>query len=128
MINKLLLKVCIAGFSIFLSRFCYGEPVTRVPLNIGQTNSNAIISWPYPSTGFDLQFSTNLGLANWQAVSGTSVSNNGRWEFTAPLNLPTRYFRLKNHVEHFGFWPGSIATEGSIIEQNGYVTFTSLQG
>jgi hypothetical protein len=96
-----------------------------IPLGIERKNSNAMISWPYPSRGFALEFSENF--TNWQSA-GISVSNNGRWEFTTPITWPSRYFRLKNHVEHFGFWPGSIAPQGSIVEQNGYVNFTYLQG
>jgi hypothetical protein len=122
------LHLLIAGWLIFFSTWCQSEPVVRVPLAIQRSNTNVILTWPYPSSGFDLQVSTNFQASSWQAVTGTAVSNNGQWRFTAPANLPNRYFRLKNHVEHFGFWPGSIATLGSITEQAGYVTFTDLQG
>src|SRR5262245_797304 len=112
-------------FAVFLSRWAEAEPVSRIPLSIEPRNNNAVISWSYPSRGFALELSANL--TNWQNA-GMSVSNNGRWEFSAPATSLSRYFRLKNHVEHFGFWPGSIAPQGSILEQNGYVNFIYLQG
>jgi len=127
-VKKSLLNGWIVACALFLSAWCHSEPIVRVPLTIRRANTNATVSWPYPSRGFELQVSTNLSAPNWQPATGTSVSNNGGWEFTAPVNPPGRYFRLKNHVEHFGFWPGSIATLGSMTEQAGYVTFTDLQG
>jgi len=127
-VKKSLLNGWIAACAVFLSSWCHSEPIVRVPLTIRRTNTNATLSWPYPSRGFELQASTNLSAPNWQPATRTSVSNNGGWEFMAPVNLPGRYFRLKNHAEHFGFWPGSLAPQGSIVEQYGYVNFTYLQG
>src|SRR5437867_6329477 len=122
--KKSSLNLPIMACAIFLSAWCRSEPIAGVPLAIVRNNTNAILSWPYPSTGFGLEFSTNLPSAtNWQPVAGTSVSNNGRWEITSAVNLPSRYFRLKNHLQHFGFWAGSLAPQGSILEQNGSVNF-----
>src|ERR1051326_312148 len=115
-------------FTIFFSTWGYSEPSARVPLAVAHNKTNAIVSWPYPSTGFGLEFSAKLGTSGWQPAAGTAVSNNGRWEVTAPANLPGSFFRLKNHVQHFGFWAGSIAPQGSIVEQRGSVNFTYLQG
>jgi hypothetical protein len=125
--NKTSLKFWIAGASMLLSTCCQSEPRAAVPLAIERTNNSIILSWPYPSTGFDLEFASTLNTLSWQPA-GTSVSNNNRREFTMPINQPSQYYRLKNHVQHFGFWPGSIATQGSIVEQNGYANFTFLQG
>jgi hypothetical protein len=98
-----------------------------VTLAIVQEDTNAIVSWPYPSTGFGLEFATNLSTTNWQPAAGTSVSNNGHWAVTTPVSLPSGLFRLKNHLQYFGFWAGSLAPQGSIVEQNGSVNFTYLQ-
>ena len=125
--KKSLLNLPIMAAAIFLSTWGHSEPSARVPLAVVHNNTNAIVSWPYPSTGFGLEFSTNLSTPDWQPAAGTSVSNNGRWEVTAPVNLPGGFFRLKNHVQHFGFWAGSLAPQGSIIEQRGSVNFTYLQ-
>ena len=125
--KKPLLNLTIMASAIFLSTWGHSEPSARVPLAVARNNANAIVSWPYPSTGFGLEFSTNLSTTAWQPAAGTAVSNNGRWEATAPANLPGGFFRLKNHVQHFGFWAGSLAPQGSIVEQRGSVNFTYLQ-
>ena len=88
------------------------------------TNISPVVSWPYPARGFELQFSSNLGTANWQPAMGTTVSNNGRWEFTASTSQPGGFYRLKNHLQYFGFWAGSVAPGGSVTEQSGTVNFT----
>jgi len=126
--KKSLLNLPITASTIFLSTWGHSEPSARIPLAVAHKNTNAIVSWSYPSTGFGLEFSTKLGTTGWQPAAGTALSNNGRWEVTAPANLPGGFFRLKNHVQHFGFWAGSIAPQGSIVEQRGSVNFTYLQG
>src|SRR5882672_969351 len=110
-----------------LSTWAHGGLIAGVPLAVTRNNTNVIVSWPYPSTGFGLEISTNLGETGWQLAPGSSVSNNGRWEVTGPVNQPGGFFRLKNHLQHFGFWAGSLAPQGSIVEQNGSVNFTYLQ-
>lgn len=96
-----------------------------VPLAVRRTNAVVVVSWPYPSTGFGLEFSTNL--PGWQVAAGGSVSNNGSWQVARLANQPRSFFRLKNHLQHFGFWAGSLAPQGSIVEQSGSVNFTYLQ-
>src|SRR6266513_6035648 len=126
--KKSLLNLPIMAAAIFLSTWGHSEPSARVPLAVVHNDTNAIVSWPYPSTGFGLEFSTNLSTVNWQPAPGTGVSNNSRWALTAPVSLPASFFRLKNHLEHFGFWAGSVAAAGSIIEQRGFVNFTMGAG
>src|SRR3989449_4196144 len=126
--KKPLLNLTIMASAIFLSTWGHSEPSARVPLAVARNNANAIVSWPYPSTGFGLEFSTNLTTTDWQPAAGTSVSNRGRWAVTAPVSLPSRFFRLKNHLQHFGFWAGSVAAGGSVIEQGGFVNFTMGAG
>src|SRR5881392_3061100 len=122
--NQPLLNAPLMAAAIFLSPRCQSEPIGGVPLTIVRDNTNAIVSWPYPSTGFGLEFSTNLSTMNWQPAAETSVSNSLRWAVTAPVSPPSRFFRLKNHLQYFGFWAGSVAAGGSIIEQRGFVNFT----
>ena len=64
-------------------------------LSIRYTTTNtAVISWPSPSTGFNLQFATDLTLSNW-ANSVTSPSDDGTNRFLI-VNPPTGngFFRL----------------------------------
>ena len=123
-----LLNASLMASVFFLSLCCHSEPVGGVTLSIVRDNTNAIVSWPYPSTGFELEFSANLGTTNWQPAGEISVSNSGRWTVMAPVSLPNRFFRLKNHLQYFGFWAGSVAPGGSIIEQRGSVNFTMGAG
>ena len=118
------LKALLTVSVILWSQWCHGEPGGGVTLTIARTNTDAMISWPYPSRGFGLEFATNPLTTNWQPATATSVSNNGHWEATAPASQPGGFFRLKNHLQYFGFWAGSVAPAGSIIEQRGTVNFT----
>src|SRR5260370_10594419 len=94
-----LLNASLMAAAIFLSPWCRSEPMGGVTLAVLRDHTNAIVSWPYPSTGFRLEFSTNLSTTDWQPAAGTSVSNNGRWAVTAPVSLPASFFRLKNHLQ-----------------------------
>src|SRR5438874_535023 len=123
-----LLNASLMASAVLLSPWCHSEPTGGLTLTLAPDNTQAIVSWPYPSTGFGIEFSTNLSTTNWQPVAGTWVSNNGRWAVTAPASPPSRFFRLKNHLQHFGFWAGSVAAGGSIIEQRGFVNFTMGAG
>src|SRR5437667_12026896 len=122
--KKSLFRPSIMAVAIILSTWGHSGLIAGVPLAVTHNNTNAIVSWPYPSTGFGLEFSTNLSTTNWQPAAETSVSDSLRWAVTAPVSPPSRFFRLKNHLQHFGFWAGSVAAGGSIIEQRGFVNFT----
>src|SRR5438270_10969190 len=89
------LQKALLASALLWSHCGQSQPAGGVALAIGRTNTNAIVSWPYPSRGFDLQFATNLGATNWQPATGTSVSNTGRWEATAPAGQSRSFFRLK---------------------------------
>src|SRR6266850_7862446 len=97
--RKSLSSLLIMASAIFLSTWGH----SGVPLAVTHNNTNAIVSWPYPSTGFGLEFSTNLSVTGWQLAAGTSVSNNGCWEVNARIDQPGGFFRLKNHLQHVGF-------------------------
>src|SRR5258708_31848115 len=122
--KRQLLNASLVASAMFLTPWCQSEPMGGVTLAVLRDRTIAIVSWPYQSTGCGPEFSTNLSTTNWQPAAGTAVSNNGRWTVTAPVSLPTSFFRLKNHLQHFGFWAGSVAGAGSIVEQRGVVDFS----
>jgi len=59
-----------------------------------RSNSTAVVSWPFPSTGFVLESTTNLSLMNWQRAVETPTTNNARLEVTVSADQQARYFRL----------------------------------
>ncbi len=64
-------------------------------LTISLTGTNTVmVSWPFPSTGFELQQNTDLHPATWTTPSET-VTDNGTRKFII-VNPPTgnRFFRL----------------------------------
>ncbi|PYL01436.1 MAG: VCBS repeat-containing protein [Verrucomicrobia bacterium] len=66
-----------------------------IDLTIARTNSNTVtISWPFPSTAFILESTTNLSLTNWQRTVETPATNNARLEVTVSADPQQRYFRL----------------------------------
>src|SRR5436853_592602 len=113
---------------IGLARWCHSEPNGGVKLAIAQTNTDATVSWPYPSRGFELEFATDLGATNWQPSPVTPILNNGLWTVTLTPGPENGFFRLKNHLQYFGFWAGSVAAGGSVLEQRGTVNFTMGAG
>jgi len=66
-----------------------------VQLDLRRSKSNAVVNWPFPSAGFVLESATSLVATNWQPASEVAATNGGRWEVTAPLDLPKRFFRLR---------------------------------
>lgn len=66
-------------------------------LSIAYSNKAAIISWPYPSTGYVLQTNTNLYTTNWANYTGAIVTNfNGTGSNDTTIAPPTGqvFFRL----------------------------------
>jgi hypothetical protein len=70
-----------------------GAPLLRIFLT--PTNT-AVVAWPYPSTGWNLQQNTNLATTNWVTPAQT-VNNNGTINYII-VNPPTgnRFYRLKD--------------------------------
>jgi hypothetical protein len=64
-------------------------------LSIARSNNSAIISWPYPSTGFVLQTNGNLANTNWLNFTGT-ISTNTPGSNTVTITPPVGnlFFRL----------------------------------
>ena len=78
----------------FWSLFTVQTPgAPQLSITLTSTNT-AVVSWAYPSTGFNLQQNTNLSTANWVSPSQT-VTNNGTLNFII-VNPPTgnRFYRL----------------------------------
>ena len=71
----------------------YISGVVIVPkLNIINLGSNVGVSWPYPSTGWTLQQSSNLTTASWSPSSG--VTNNGHSNYILTSPAGKMFFRL----------------------------------
>ncbi|PYJ85691.1 MAG: hypothetical protein DME22_08160 [Verrucomicrobia bacterium] len=66
-----------------------------IDLTVVRTRSNTVtVSWPFPSTGFVLESTTNLTLMNWQRAVEMPATNNARLEVTVSADQQERYFRL----------------------------------
>jgi hypothetical protein len=70
-----------------------GAPVLSIELT---TTNTAMVYWPSPSTGFNLEVSTNLATANW-ATPPQSVTDNGTIKYII-VNPPAgnRFYRLRS--------------------------------
>ena len=70
-----------------------GAPSLKIFLTATNT---AVVSWPFPSTGFNLQQNTDLSAANWAAPAET-INNNGTINFII-VSSPSgnRFYRLKS--------------------------------
>jgi hypothetical protein len=89
------------GNSSFTGGF-WGVYAVQTPsaplLSIKLTTTNtAMVYWPSPSTGYNLQVSTNRASSNWTTPAET-VTDNGTIKFII-VNMATvnRFYRLKNH-------------------------------
>ena len=62
-----------------------------VELTLTRANGNATLTWPAGTTGYTLQFTSQLGpAANWQPVTPAPVGN----IYTTTFNQPARFYRL----------------------------------
>jgi hypothetical protein len=70
-----------------------GAPMLNIQLT---TTNTAMVYWPSPSAGYNLQVNTNLATTNWTTPSET-VTDNGTIKYIL-VNPPTgnRFYRLKN--------------------------------
>jgi hypothetical protein len=70
---------------------------TNAPLlSIFRTSTNTVlVSWPSPSTGYELQQNTNLGTTNW-VNAGTTPTDDGRNKFIIVTpSAGKTFYRLK---------------------------------
>jgi hypothetical protein len=70
-----------------------GAPMLSI--NFTTTNT-AMVYWPSPSAGYNLQVNTSVATTNW-VTPAESVTDNGTIKYII-VNPPTgnRYYRLKN--------------------------------
>ena len=69
-------------------------------LSIRRTGVNTLaICWPYPSTGYGLQLSTNLNMVNWVAAANVPVHVSDEWQVT--VSPPTEGPLDENYCEYF---------------------------
>jgi hypothetical protein len=64
------------------------------PLRIFRLGDDAILAWPHPSTGFQLQESPGLTPTAWTNVNLAPVLVEGEWRVSQPLTPAMKYFRL----------------------------------
>ncbi len=76
----------------------YGGPIfllQSIPaLNIAQTSTNIMISWPFTASGFVLQQTTDLTLQNWADVATSPETMNGQNLMAFPSRTNNQFFRL----------------------------------
>lgn len=67
-------------------------------LTITLIGANVFISWPSPSTGFNLQVCTDLVAGNWSYYAGPpNIQDNGIIKsLTVPPSATPHYYRLRN--------------------------------
>ncbi|MGO9246284.1 MAG: hypothetical protein ACLPT4_02155 [Verrucomicrobiia bacterium] len=66
------------------------------PITIYQpTNGMVSVLWPYPSTGFVLESTTDLVTGEWSAVGSTVETNSGLNVVTIPVTNNNLFFRLQ---------------------------------
>jgi hypothetical protein len=68
---------------------------TGVPLFIQLTPTNTVVvSWPSPSTGYDLEESASLQPTNWTAVAQTPTDNGSTKSVIVPASARIKVYRL----------------------------------
>ena len=72
----------------------YRELPSAPLLSIAQSNAFAIVSWPSPSTGFQLQQNTNPNSTNWTTPSEAITDNGTTRSITVSPAPGNRFFRL----------------------------------
>jgi hypothetical protein len=66
-------------------------------LTVTHSGNNVIVSWPSPSTGFELQQNSNLAVTNGWATTGFTISDDGtNKSITISSPSGNLFFRLKN--------------------------------
>jgi hypothetical protein len=70
-----------------------GAPLLRISLT--KTNT-AIVSWPSPSTGYNLQANANLATTNWIAPAETVIDDGTNKYIIVNPPAGKRFYRLKS--------------------------------
>ena len=70
-----------------------GAPLLTVTLTATNT---AIVSWPFPSTGFALEQNPTLGTTNWTSVTDAVFNDTSSKWVVVPAYTGNKFYRLKN--------------------------------
>lgn len=88
-----------SGLSTCLTGVKHGtvikETVSSPLINVSASGGNLTLSWPLPSLGFTLGWSTNLASSAWTAVSPAPQMAGSQWQATVPVSGDQQYFRLQ---------------------------------
>ena len=81
----------------FWSLISVVQTVGAPTLTVTHAGNNVVVSWPSPSTGFQLEQNANLAAANGWTTTGFSIADNGTTKsITIPSPTGNLFFRLKN--------------------------------
>jgi hypothetical protein len=64
-------------------------------MNLFRAGNNVVVTWPTNSTGFTLEYKTNLSAVSWTTNAIAPVVVNGSYMVTNPISTGARYYRLK---------------------------------
>jgi len=81
----------LAAFQVTSSHLA---PTTPPSLTAGRSGSNVVLTWPASATGFDVQTTTAVSPANWQAAGLTPTVEGDVYKVTVPSEGPARFYRL----------------------------------
>src|SRR5438445_1016578 len=81
----------IGGFWAISAVQTPGAPLLRIFLT--PTNT-AVVAWPAPSTGWNLQTTVNLATPNWVVAPGTPITVGGEKQLVVSPPVGNRFYRL----------------------------------
>jgi uncharacterized repeat protein (TIGR03803 family) len=71
--------------------------VTLAPaLSVRRSSNSVILSWPSPSTGFQLESTPTLTAPSWTAIPNAPADDGTNKSVTLPLQPAQHYFRLQS--------------------------------
>lgn len=73
----------------------FGSPENPPFINMTLVGDKVILTWPATSSGFALEWATNLPPSNWTSNSVVPVVVSGNLNVTNPISGPMKFFRLK---------------------------------
>ena len=81
------------GFWSFLGNAAFPVPMLRISL----VGTNAVLAWPNPSIGFELQECPSLSgsINSWSGVNQTPAVVGADKQVTVPAASPSRFYRLR---------------------------------
>ena len=85
------------GFTVAGDKPSASIALWHIPHSLGieRSGDQVLLSWPATGTNFLLEATSDLGVANWQGVSGTPSIVNDQCVVTLPLGPANQFFRLR---------------------------------